>query len=123
MIVTTPQEISLLDVRKEINFCKEVGIPLVGIIENMSTFICPTCSRSSTIFPTIKGGVKGVAEEMGLPYIANIPLDPIIGKCCDEGNSIFEEFPKSSAVSSYKTISECVAKFCEVNEPFIKSSV
>ena len=63
--VTTPPEVSLSDVRKEINFCKKVNVPVLGVIENMSTFICPKCSTHSQIFPAGSGGAQAMAREMG----------------------------------------------------------
>lgn len=120
IIVTTPQEISLLDVRKEINFCKQVGIPLVGIVENMSTFVCPKCSQSSVIFPKIAGGVRGVAEEMSIPYITSVPLDPLVGKCCDSGESIFDHHSNSTVASAYRSIASALTDFCQNNEEFKK---
>lgn len=65
VIVTTPPEVALLDVRKEINFCKKVGVPILGVIENMSAFICPKCSTQSPIFPPHSGGAQKMAAEMG----------------------------------------------------------
>lgn len=65
VIVTTPPEVSLSDVRKEINFCKKVNVPVLGVIENMSTFICPKCSTHSQIFPAASGGAQKMAQEMG----------------------------------------------------------
>ena len=58
VIVTTPQEISLQDVRKEINFCRKVSLPVLGIVENMSQFVCPKCKLSSTILPASSGGAE-----------------------------------------------------------------
>lgn len=66
VIVTTPAEVSLSDVRKEISFCKKVGLKVIGVIENMSTFICPTCSYHSEIFPVSEvDGVRKMATDMG----------------------------------------------------------
>lgn len=63
--MTTPPEVSLSDVRKEINFCKKVDIPVLGVVENMSSFICPKCTTQSNIFPAHSGGAKAMCEEMG----------------------------------------------------------
>ena len=73
VIVTTPPEVSLSDVRKEINFCKKVDIPVLGIVENMSTFICPHCSTHSDIFPASgsAGGARAMAEEMGRSLVVH----------------------------------------------------
>nr|CAB3264475.1 cytosolic Fe-S cluster assembly factor NUBP1 homolog [Phallusia mammillata] len=113
VIVTTPQEVALSDVRKEINFCKKVGIPVVGIIDNMSILVCPKCKNSSVIFPPIAGGVEKVAVEMGIPFLGSIPLDPLIGKCCDNGQSYLESSPDSPATKAYLNICNKIKKFCE----------
>lgn len=65
VVVTTPQEVSLLDVRKEINFCKKVKMPIAGVIENMKGFVCPKCSHKSDIFPATTGGAQEMCKEMG----------------------------------------------------------
>ncbi|XP_076323296.1 NUBP iron-sulfur cluster assembly factor 1 [Tachypleus tridentatus] len=104
VIVTTPQEISLLDVRKEINFCRKVGIPIIGVIENMSGFVCPKCKTESQIFPPTTGGAEKMAAEMNVPFLGKIPLDSQIGKSCDEGKSFLREVPDSPAAKAYHMI-------------------
>ncbi|XP_002132093.2 cytosolic Fe-S cluster assembly factor NUBP1 homolog [Ciona intestinalis] len=112
VIVTTPQEIALLDVRKEINFCKKVNIPIIGIIENMSMFVCPKCKKSSIIFPPVENGVSGVAQSMEIPFLGSIPLDPLIGKCCDNGNSYLQLHPDAAGTVAYKNISQKIKDYC-----------
>ena len=63
VIVTTPQEISLQDVRKEINFCAKVSLPVLGVVENMSVFVCPKCHQSSTILPASSGGAARLSAD------------------------------------------------------------
>lgn len=79
LIVTTPQEVALQDVRKEIDFCRKVKLPIVGIIENMSLFECPSCHTSSQIFKATTGGGKQLAQEYNVPFLGSLPLDPKIG--------------------------------------------
>jgi len=79
IIITTPQEVSLQDVRKEINFCKKVGVRILGIVENMAGFICPKCENQSEIFPANSGGAKKMCEDLNLNLLASIPVDPRIG--------------------------------------------
>ena len=79
IVITTPQEVSLQDVRKEINFCKKVNIPILGVVENMSSFVCPKCHVESDIFPPTTGGARAMAEEMNVRFLGSIPLDPLIG--------------------------------------------
>jgi len=74
--VTTPQEVSLSDVRKEINFCKKTNTKVLGVIENMSGFVCPTCNNCSEIFVPTTGGAKKMCEDMGVPLIGQVPLEP-----------------------------------------------
>ncbi|ODV85301.1 hypothetical protein CANARDRAFT_199066 [[Candida] arabinofermentans NRRL YB-2248] len=74
VIVTTPQLISINDVKKEINFCTKVNFKVLGIIENMSGFICPYCDECTNIFSS--GGGENLAKELSLPYLGNVPLNP-----------------------------------------------
>jgi Mrp family chromosome partitioning ATPase len=104
VIVTTPQEVSLLDVRKEITFCKKVGVPIIGVIENMSGFVCASCKFESEIFPRTTGGGEKMCADMDVRFLGKIPLDPLIGKCCDEGRSFVKEHPLSPATSAYREI-------------------
>lgn len=100
VIVTTPQEVALLDVRKEIDFCHKSGINILGIIENMSGFVCPSCTHESKIFKSTTGGGKALAEEFGLKYLGAVPLDPRVGKSCDMGLSFSDEYPDSPATTA-----------------------
>jgi len=104
VIVTTPQEISLLDVRKEINFCKKVNIPIIGVVENMSWFVCPKCTGESQIFPSTTEGAQKMAEEMQINFLGKIPLDQSVARCCDEGKNFFEIHPDSLPSLAYKEI-------------------
>ena len=81
VIVTTPQEVSLMDVRKEINFCRKVGVDIIGVIENMSGFVCPKCDKCSTIFAPSSGGARKMCDDMSIPFLGSIPIDPRIGTC------------------------------------------
>ena len=83
VIVSTPQDIALLDVKKGINMFHKVDIPVLGIVENMSYFICPNCSEKNEIFAN--GGAKATAEEYGIDFLGEIPLDPTIREYADKG--------------------------------------
>ncbi len=101
ILITTPQEVSLLDVRKEINFCLKAGIKILGLIENMSGFVCPNCKGESKIFKATTGGGEALAKEFGIKFLGAIPLDPRIGKACDEGVSfldLYEDSPATDAI-------------------------
>ncbi len=87
VIVTTPQEVALSDVRKEINFCRKVGMPIVGVIENMSGFVCPNCDKVHQIFKPTSGGAAKMCQEMNVPFLGAIPLDGVLTEACDAGKS------------------------------------
>ena len=88
VVVTTPQDVAIIDVRKEIDFCRKVGLKVVGMVENMSSFVCPKCSVISEILPATSGGAEALCKELGLELLGKIPLDPSIGQACDEGKSL-----------------------------------
>jgi Mrp family chromosome partitioning ATPase len=73
VVFTTPQEVSLLDVRKEIDFCRKAGIRVLGIVENMSGFVCPKCTHESQIFQATTGGARALAKEMSIPSWERFP--------------------------------------------------
>ncbi|KAK1767981.1 P-loop containing nucleoside triphosphate hydrolase protein [Phialemonium atrogriseum] len=104
VMVTTPQEVALLDVRKEIDFCRKAGIRILGLVENLSGFVCPKCTHESQIFEATTGGGRGLAEEMGIPFLGAVPLDPRIGMACDYGESFFDSFPDSPACKALKNV-------------------
>jgi len=83
IIVTTPQEVSLLDIRKSITFCRQVNMPVVGILENMSGFVCPHCGEKIDLFSS--GGGERTAGEMGVPFLGKIPIRPEIVTSTDQG--------------------------------------
>ncbi|RIA83977.1 cytosolic Fe-S cluster assembly factor nubp1-B-like protein [Glomus cerebriforme] len=80
IIITTPQEVAIQDVRREIDFCRKVKLPILGIVENMSGFVCPNCKGESIIFAPTTGGGKKLAEDEKVPFLGSIPLDPRIDK-------------------------------------------
>lgn len=104
VVVTTPQEVALLDVRKEIDFCRKAGIKVLGLVENMSGFVCPNCTKESQIFRATTGGGAALAKEMDIPFLGAVPLDPRIGQACDYGESFFDAFPESPACKALKDV-------------------
>ncbi|KAF9036980.1 P-loop containing nucleoside triphosphate hydrolase protein, partial [Hymenopellis radicata] len=104
VLVTTPQEVALQDVRREIDFCRKVGVRMLGIVENMAGFVCPNCKSESQIFKPTTGGAKRLAEETGLELLGSVPLDPRIGMSADYGVSFIDEYPDSPATSAYLDI-------------------
>ncbi|KAF8317073.1 P-loop containing nucleoside triphosphate hydrolase protein [Clavulina sp. PMI_390] len=104
VLITTPQEVALQDVRREIDFCRKVGIRIIGLVENMAGFVCPGCKNTSQIFKPSSGGAKRLAEETGIELLGSIPLDPRIGKSADYGVSFLDEYPDSPATTAYLDI-------------------
>ncbi|XP_015427624.1 PREDICTED: cytosolic Fe-S cluster assembly factor NUBP1 isoform X3 [Myotis davidii] len=104
VIITTPQEVSLQDVRKEISFCHKVKLPIIGVVENMSGFVCPKCKKESQIFPPTTGGAEAMCQDLKIPLLGKVPLDPHIGKSCDEGRSFLVDTPDSPATVAYRSI-------------------
>jgi ATP-binding protein involved in chromosome partitioning len=102
VIVTTPQEVSLLDVRKSIGFAQAVRLPIVGVIENMSGFVCPHCGATVDIFK--RGGGEKAAKELGLKFLGRIPLDPRIVVGGDAGKPFVVEHPDSPATKAFYEI-------------------
>jgi Mrp family chromosome partitioning ATPase len=94
ILVTTPQEVALQDVRKEIDFCKKVHMPILGVVENMSGFYCKSCLRTSDIFPKVSGGAKSLCTEYHIPLLGSIPISSAIARECDQGKSVFDSDDK-----------------------------
>ena len=102
VIVTTPQELSIEDVRKSIGFCGTLKLPVLGVIENMSGFVCPHCGEVTDIFRS--GGGQRMAEEMGVPFLGKVPLDPDIVNACDAGQPFISSFASSKTADVFKQV-------------------
>jgi Mrp family chromosome partitioning ATPase len=102
IIVTTPQDVALLDARKTVTFAGKVNIPVLGIVENMSGFICPHCGERTDIFKT--GGGKRVAEALRVPFLGSIPLDPKVVTLCDGGSPYVNAYPSSEFARAFEHI-------------------
>lgn len=103
LVVTTPQQLSILDARKSIRFAQQVGIPFIGIIENMSGFICPHCNKRIDIFKT--GGGERLAKEMGVDFLGRIPINIELMRLSDEGKVYTRVHKNNTEISeSYKHI-------------------
>jgi Mrp family chromosome partitioning ATPase/predicted Fe-Mo cluster-binding NifX family protein len=102
IVVTTPQEMAVQDVRRCIVFCREVELPVVGVVENMSGFTCPTCGERVEIFGT--DGGRGMAEEMGVPYLGAIPIEPEVVVSGDAGTPIVQAKPHSETAKAFGRI-------------------
>ena len=100
VIVTTPQDLSLNDVRKSINFCRQVNIPILGVIENMSGLVCPNCHHLIDVFKS--GGGEKMAKEMGVPFLGRIPIDPNVVESSDKGMPFVYHYSKSEAAQAFR---------------------
>ena len=110
IIVTTPQEISLLDVRKEISFCEKTNVKVIGIVENMAGFICPHCNKKTDIFEANTGGGDGLCKEFNLNLIGRLPLEPKILQSSEKGNYFPDSFPGTETSKEIEKIVENVLK-------------
>lgn len=104
VIVTTPQDVALIDVRKAITFCKQVNLPVLGVVENMSGFICPHCGKTVNIFKV--GGGQEMASEMGVPFLGRIPLEPKIVETGDSGKPYLQYYRDSETVKAFNMVIE-----------------
>ncbi len=104
IIVSTPQDIALLDARKGLNMFRKVDVPVLGLIENMSLFICPSCGHESHIFS--HGGARREAERMGVEFLGELPLDITIRETSDSGRPIVVSEPESAHAKTYVRIAE-----------------
>ncbi|KAI3647913.1 hypothetical protein MP228_008134 [Amoeboaphelidium protococcarum] len=101
ILVTTPQQVAAADVRKEYNFCKTVGIPVLGVIENMSGYKCPHCSDCTDIFSS--GGGQSLSQKYNIPLLGKIPINPQLAQMMDDG-SLVRDFTSLSTCDDFKSI-------------------
>ncbi|MGA1847185.1 P-loop NTPase [Deferribacter abyssi] len=106
IIVTTPQEVALLDSRKSVTFSRKLNIPVIGIVENMSGFICPNCGEKIDLFKV--GGGEKAAKELNVDFLGRIPIDPLVVAHGDAGKPYILEYPTSEVSNAYKKIAEKV---------------
>jgi Mrp family chromosome partitioning ATPase len=118
VVVTTPQDLAILDARKMISFSRDSNVPIVGVIENMSTMSCPHCEKDIDVFK--KGGGKNLAEELVLPYLGSIPLDGEIVANSDNGQPVVLSRPDSVAAKAFMKLAENCHKFLNPEEAFKK---
>jgi len=110
VVVTTPQDLAVVDVRKCVTFCKQLSLPVLGIVENMSGFVCPHCQKRTDIFPGVGG--EQIAEDFGVPFLGGIPMDPTVARACDAGRP-FIDFDADSATAQ---------AFARVFEPLLRET-
>ncbi len=107
IIVTTPQEVATFDVRKSIDFCNQVELPVTGVIENMSGFTCPHCGTVTDIFGS--GGGKRLADDFGVPFLGGIPIDPDFVNTSDKGVVYAADMRSGPAATAIAAIIEKIA--------------
>jgi Mrp family chromosome partitioning ATPase len=108
IIVTTPQDVALLDSRKSLVFAAQAGMPILGIVENMSGFVCPHCGESVDIFGS--GGGERTAKEMEVPFLGRIPLEPDVAKSGDSGTPVVVSFPQSETAKAFGKMTDKIVK-------------
>jgi ATP-binding protein involved in chromosome partitioning len=106
IVVTTPQQVALADVRKSINFCKAVNVEIIGVVENMSGFVCPHCSKTVDIFKS--GGGEQMAREFDLAFLGKLPMDPRVVVAGDDGKPYLSSDEDSPSVAAFGSIVDAV---------------
>jgi Mrp family chromosome partitioning ATPase len=106
IIVTTPQEVALLDSRKAVNFSRLLKVPVLGIVENMSGMVCPHCGGQIDLFKV--GGGEKAATDLGVPFLGRIPIDPRVVENCDSGQPFMKDSAESEVKQAFSEIIEKV---------------
>ncbi|NVN90775.1 MAG: Mrp/NBP35 family ATP-binding protein [Desulfuromonadales bacterium] len=109
VIVTTPQDLALVDVCKSITFCRHLKLPVIGVVENMSGYACPHCGENADIFKS--GGGEQLADKMGVPFLGRIPLDSAMVLAGDDGKPYMGESRDTPAASAMQKVFEKVLAF------------
>ncbi len=107
VVVSTPQSVALLDARRAITMFNKVNVPILGIVENMSEFVCPQCGHVERIFG--HGGAEAEAAQCGVPFLGRLPLEPAVRACGDEGEPIVVRSPHSLSGQAFKALAQQVA--------------
>jgi ATP-binding protein involved in chromosome partitioning len=106
VIVSTPQDLALIDARRGVAMFKRVEVPILGIVENMATFVCPHCGEASHIFG--HGGARAEAQKLGVPFLGEVPLNMVIRETSDGGRPVVAVDPDSPQAQAYRTIARAV---------------
>ena len=112
VVVTTPQDLAIADVRRSVSFCSEVSLPVIGIVENMSGYACPKCGEVSNIFNS--GGGEKLAREMHVPFLGAIPIDPEIAASGDAGTPFVGANTATLANAAFARVASVIAE--QINE-------
>lgn len=111
IIVTTPQNVALGDVRKSINFCHAIHMGIVGLVENMGPFDCPCCGKPIALFKS--GGGEATAARMEVSFLGTLPFDPQVVKACDDGKAVNLASAAPSYMSAVERVAEKVLRFVD----------
>ena len=116
VVVSTPQDIALLDAKKGLELFRKLNVPILGLVQNMSTFCCPNCGETTSIFGT--DGVKKAAAELQIELLADVPLDATLREMTDTGKAAIIHAPDSAPAKAYRELAEAVQrKLEEKSEP------
>ena len=114
VIITTPQEVALIDSRKAVRFSQALKIPVLGIVENMSGMTCPHCGQAIDLFK--KGGGRKAALELSVPFLGWIPVDPKIVESCDSGQAYITDFSSSPSATAMNEIVDSIIRKAEKDQ-------
>ncbi|MEW5722673.1 MAG: iron-sulfur cluster carrier protein MrpORP [Thermodesulfobacteriota bacterium] len=114
VIVTTPQKVAAVDVRKSITFCRQLQVPVLGVVENMSGFVCPKCGEVTPILRS--GGGRRIAADMRVPFLGSIPMDPQIADACDNGQAFLRHYAASPTAAIMRDIIQAIAELDRATE-------
>jgi Mrp family chromosome partitioning ATPase len=117
VLVTTPQRVAEADVRREVNFCQKAKLPVLGLVENMSGFVCPSCHRESEVFPTEtskegqrEGAGLRLSREFDIPLWGTVPLDPLLMKACEDGVALAECVQESPTLKAIFEVADALVR-------------
>ena len=101
--------------RKEINFCEKTGTRVLGVVENMSGFVCPNCSTESQIFAATTGGAAQMCADMKIPLLGKIPIEPKLLMSCEGGKCFVQNYPETVTAASFTKIVDQVRQAANLN--------
>lgn len=113
VIVTTPNEVALIDARKGLAMFQKIGVPIFGLVENMAYFVCPHCDGTTDIFS--RGGGERTAREMGVPFLGEIPIDPATREAGDSGTPVVLAYPDSPIAAAFRSLAARTAQQASIS--------
>ncbi len=119
VIVTTPQDVAILDSRKSVTFALQTHIPVIGIVENMSGFVCPHCGEVTEIFRS--GGGEAAAKDMNVQFLGRVPIEPAVAQAGDDGLPIVESAPDSASAKAFRDIVLKIVRTIENEQEYLEA--